>query len=118
MSVGDQFADAALRWVGTPYRHQASCRGAGTDCLGLLRGVWRELYGAEPEAAPAYSADWSEPQGQEALWAAAERHLIAKGLGEAARGGCSAISHAEPKCRQTSRYSGADRRGCGVCPRL
>ena len=86
MSVGDQVADAALRWVGTPYRHQASCRGAGTDCLGLLRGVWRELYGAEPEAAPAYSADWSEPQGQEALWAAAERHLIAKGLGEAARG--------------------------------
>ena len=49
------------RWIGTPYRHQASCRGAGTDCLGLLRGVWREVLGPEPEAVPAYTPDWSEP---------------------------------------------------------
>ncbi|MEX0320099.1 MAG: NlpC/P60 family protein [Ruegeria sp.] len=66
---------AARGWLGTPYRHQASVRGAGTDCLGLLRGVWRELYGAEPEAVPAYSMDWSEPQGEERMWAAARRHL-------------------------------------------
>ena len=42
-------------WIGTPYRHQASCRGAGTDCLGLLRGIWRELIGPEPEAVPRYT---------------------------------------------------------------
>lgn len=29
----------ARAWIGTPYEHQASCRGAGTDCLGLLRGL-------------------------------------------------------------------------------
>ncbi|NCO16648.1 MAG: peptidase, partial [Alphaproteobacteria bacterium] len=40
----------ARRWIGTPYVHQSSARGAGTDCLGLLRGVWRALYGVEPEA--------------------------------------------------------------------
>lgn len=67
---------SARAWIGTPYRHQASVRGAGTDCLGLIRGVWRELYGGEPEAVPAYSLDWSEPQGEENLWAAAARHLI------------------------------------------
>ncbi|SFI66227.1 NlpC/P60 family protein [Celeribacter neptunius] len=68
----------ARDWLGTPYRHQASCKGAGADCLGLLRGVWRELYGAEPEAVPAYTADWSEPQHDERLLAAAMRHLIRK----------------------------------------
>lgn len=65
----------ARAWVGTPYRHQASAKGAGTDCLGLLRGVWRDLYGQEPEDIPPYTADWSEPEGQERLWQAALRHL-------------------------------------------
>lgn len=65
----------ARRWIGTPYRHQASANGAGTDCLGLLRGVWRDLYGREPEEVPPYTADWSEPGGEERLWQAALRHL-------------------------------------------
>lgn len=67
---------AARRWIGTPYRHQASALGAGADCLGLLRGVWRELYGAEPEPVPAYTADWAEPGGREVLWQAAARWLL------------------------------------------
>lgn len=74
MSRADIVA-AARGWIGTPYVHQCAVRGAGSDCLGLVRGVWREVYGAEPEAVPAYSMDWSEPQGQERLWAAALRHL-------------------------------------------
>jgi NlpC/P60 family putative phage cell wall peptidase len=61
-------------------------KGAGTDCLGLLRGVWREVLGEEPEAVPAYSMDWSEPQGEERLWAAARRHLRAKTEGGEAPG--------------------------------
>ncbi|MBM1688545.1 NlpC/P60 family protein [Sulfitobacter geojensis] len=76
--TGAQVVTAARGWIGTPYVHQSSTRGAGCDCLGLLRGVWRELRGAEPEGIPAYSMDWSEPQGDERLWAAAARHLIAK----------------------------------------
>ena len=47
-------------WLGTPYRHQASTLGAGCDCLGLVRGVWRGLYGEEPEAPPPYRPDWAE----------------------------------------------------------
>ena len=70
--------EAARGWIGTPYVHQASVRGAGTDCLGLIRGVWREVYGAEPEAVPVYSRDWSEAGTEEALWAAALRHLVPK----------------------------------------
>jgi NlpC/P60 family putative phage cell wall peptidase len=76
MSAAGTCAVAIARdWIGTPYRHQASVKGAGTDCLGLLRGIWRELYGGEPEMVPAYTMDWSEPNRDERLWAAAERHL-------------------------------------------
>lgn len=81
-----QIAAAARGWLGTPYLHQGSLRGAGTDCLGLLRGIWREVLGAEPQDIPAYSADWSEPSGHEALWAAAARWLIAKDMADQAAG--------------------------------
>lgn len=65
----------AERWLGTPYRHQASLCGIGCDCLGLVRGVWREVLGSEPEAVPAYTPDWSEAGGRETLAEAAARHL-------------------------------------------
>jgi len=80
LSFETQIVETAREWIGTPYRHQASCRGAGTDCLGLLRGVWREVLGTEPETAPPYSMDWSEPARIEALWQAAQRHLLPKPL--------------------------------------
>lgn len=67
----------ARLWLGTPYRHQASCIGAGTDCLGLIRGIWRALYGREPEGIAPYTHDWSEASGEERLWKAAHRHLAA-----------------------------------------
>ncbi|MEL6702233.1 MAG: peptidase P60 [Pseudomonadota bacterium] len=66
---------AARGWINTPYRHQASLKGVGCDCLGLLRGVWRELAGDEPEIAPPYSSDWAETGRRETLLDAAQRHL-------------------------------------------
>lgn len=75
---GGRIVACARDWIGTPYLHQASVKGAGCDCLGLLRGIWREVIGPEPEQVPAYSRDWSEPQGDEALLRAALRHLRAK----------------------------------------
>jgi NlpC/P60 family putative phage cell wall peptidase len=71
----DDIVAIARSWIGTPYVHQASVKGAGSDCLGLLRGVWRELHGAEPEAAPPYSPDWAEATGEETLYKALARHL-------------------------------------------
>lgn len=76
----------ARRWIGTPYLHQASLRGAGTDCLGLLRGVWRALYGAEPQPVPPYTMDWSEPAGREEMLGAAQRWLVQKPTANAAPG--------------------------------
>ena len=66
---------AARGWIGTPYVHQASVKGGGTDCLGLVRGVWREFFGSEPEAMPAYTPDWGETGDNELLLGGAERFL-------------------------------------------
>jgi NlpC/P60 family putative phage cell wall peptidase len=65
----------ARSWIGTPYVHQASVKGAGCDCLGLLRGVWRELRGEDAETPPPYSPDWAEALGKETLRDALARHL-------------------------------------------
>lgn len=77
MSADDVVAAARL-FRGTPYRHQASLAGAGCDCLGLLRGVWRALYGAEPMSVPAYRADMRDPTNAGALRRAAEALLVAE----------------------------------------
>jgi NlpC/P60 family putative phage cell wall peptidase len=65
----------ARGWIGTPYRHQASLKGVGCDCLGLLRGVWRGVFGIEPELPPPYTPDWAEA-GADTLLRAARRHLV------------------------------------------
>lgn len=75
----------ARSWIGTPYRHQASLKGIGCDCLGLLRGVWRAVIGPEPEFPPPYSPDWAEA-GADTLLAAARRHLVQVSEAEIAPG--------------------------------
>lgn len=65
----------ARRWIGTPYVHQQSVKGAGTDCLGVVRGVWRAFYGEEPEAPPPYSRDWAERHGRETMMDTFDRYL-------------------------------------------
>jgi NlpC/P60 family putative phage cell wall peptidase len=74
MTRSDQIVAEARSWIGTPYRHQASLKGIGCDCLGLLRGVWRAVMGSEPELPPPYSPDWAEA-GSDALLEAARRYL-------------------------------------------
>ena len=74
--MSDAVVTAALSFLGTPYRHQASLPGVGCDCLGLLRGVWRALHGTEPMAMPPYRADLRDPLNAGALRRAAERLLV------------------------------------------
>lgn len=73
MTDPERIVAAARGWVGTPFRHGASLRGVGCDCLGLVRGVWRETVGPEPEAVPAYPPDWASLSG-ERLAGALARH--------------------------------------------
>lgn len=83
---GLRLADAARAWIGTPYRHQASAKGAGCDCLGLVRGIWREALGREPIDVPPYTADWSEPTREETLWINARALMVEKPVAAHATG--------------------------------
>lgn len=65
----------ARDWIGTPYLHRASCKGHGADCLGLVRGVWREVLGAEPQHLPPYTPDWAQASRSEQMLEAAGRHM-------------------------------------------
>jgi len=66
----------ALEWIGTPYRHQGAKKGVGCDCLGLVLGVWRNVYGAAPGRPGPYAPDWAEARGEDEFLAAARRHCL------------------------------------------
>ena len=67
---------AARDWLGTPYHDQASMKGVGCDCLGLVRGVWRDVVGDEPLPLPRYSRDWGETGTREPLAEAARSVML------------------------------------------
>ena len=67
---------AARGWLGTPYHDQASVKGVGCDCLGLARGIWREVVGSETLTVPPYSRDWGEIGSREVLAENAGRVMI------------------------------------------
>lgn len=72
----DRIIGAARGWLGTPYHDQASLKGVGCDCLGLVRGVWREVVGEEPFPISPYSRDWGETGNSEVLAEGARRMMI------------------------------------------
>lgn len=85
-SIAASVVAEALEWVGTPYRHQGSRKGVACDCLGLVLGVWREVYGHELEQPGPYAADWAEATQQERLLDGLRRHLLEKPVVEMAAG--------------------------------
>jgi NlpC/P60 family putative phage cell wall peptidase len=78
MITREEIVAEGRRWIGTPYHHQASTIGIGSDCLGLIRGIWRNLLGQEPEIVPAYTMDWGEINGSESLLKGARRWMNSK----------------------------------------
>lgn len=73
----NRITSCAEAWIGTPFVHRASLRGAGADCLGLVRGLWRELYGAEPWPLPPYAPAGGQT-GEEHLQNILPQHLAQK----------------------------------------
>lgn len=84
--IGSRIVAEALTWLGTPYRHQGSRKGVGCDCLGLVLGVWRAVYGVEPERPGPYAPDWAEAGERDLLLEAANRHCAQKPAMELAAG--------------------------------
>lgn len=77
--------EVARLWVGTPYVLGAALRGAGCDCVGLVRGVWSEYTGRPLPAAPPWRADWANDRARP-LVAAARQYLVPKDPQEAGPG--------------------------------
>lgn len=68
-----QVIETVRSWCGTPYRHRCIKKGrlGGVDCLGLVIGVYSELYHVPLKkmalAIPEYSPWWAEETGQELM---------------------------------------------------
>jgi NlpC/P60 family putative phage cell wall peptidase len=88
----------AQAWIGTPYRHQGSLRQVGCDCIGLVRGIWRELYGVDPGPVSPYAPDWAERGGDDRLMAAALRLCHPLGGVAQARPGDLLLFRWRPDC--------------------
>ena len=79
MAPADEIIAEARKWIGTPYQHQASCRGVGADCLGLVRGVYQAVCGQVLQTPPPYRAYAQAAEG-ETLWQAAQTYLLPESL--------------------------------------
>jgi NlpC/P60 family putative phage cell wall peptidase len=75
---------AARAWVGTPFVLGAAVRGAGCDCLGLIRGIRGELGAPVPARLPPYPPDWALRGGGETLARRLAEWLPEAGPAEAA----------------------------------
>lgn len=76
--IADEVVAIARSWIDTPYHHQASVKAIGCDCLGLVRGVWREIYGIEAETPPPYDRSWGDYTQAELMLEAARRWLVTR----------------------------------------
>ena len=104
---------ATRLWIGTPYHDQASVLGVGCDCLGLLRGVWRDVVGPEPMPVPPYSRDWGEAGPIEVLAEAARAAMVELNISEACTGDVILFRmRAGAIAKHVGILSGKDRSGC------
>ena len=86
VSIAETVVAETLTWLGTPYRHQGRCKGVGCDCIGLVLGVWRAVYGSAPELPGPYAPDWAEAGGEESLLAGIRRNFPEKDFREMTAG--------------------------------
>ena len=57
MFTRDDIIAEARTWLGTPWHHQASVKGAGCDCIGFIRGV-AEPFLAKVDIPLDYTPTW------------------------------------------------------------
>lgn len=87
MTVNEAAYLEAKRWIGTPFRHQGRCFGAGADCLGLVLGVARNL-GQPTIATPTdYPPDWHMLTADERLWRGLQTQFRERSVFETAERG-------------------------------
>lgn len=66
----------ARSWEGSTWQHQASLKNVACDCVGLIRGVYKELTGIVPDIPFNYSATWPLYKSEEKLYNECTKVLI------------------------------------------
>ena len=58
----DEVVRMGMEWIGTPYMHRAAVKGKGVDCLGLIRGILKEIHGEDivKPLMPNYQQSWHQ----------------------------------------------------------
>lgn len=74
LTRADVLAEAE-RWIGTPYCHQASRRGVGADCLGLIIGIWNAVGDEALRLDRRDQRSWAEHADGEPLLDGLRQHL-------------------------------------------
>lgn len=74
MTTRAEVVACARTWLRTPYKHQASVKGVGADCSGLLRGIGAEL-GLAVRSRVDYARSPSRAEAEEFL-AAVRENLV------------------------------------------
>lgn len=73
LDAGTMIAASARTWVGTPFRWEASLKGVGADCRGVLSGAARECGRPEAEELEARIAGYSRRINEAQLIAGLDR---------------------------------------------
>lgn len=73
LQAGDQIAAAARAWIGTPFHWEASLKGVGADCRGLIAGAARDCGRPEADAIEAQVVGYSRFIDETALLAGLDR---------------------------------------------
>lgn len=71
----EQAIAIARTWIGTPYQHQACLKGHGVDCVGLIKGIYEELYEVKTREVVNYTPDWGDSNGNESLLKIARKYM-------------------------------------------
>ena len=68
MFTAEDVVTEARDWIGTPYIHQQRTKGAATDCIGLIYGLYQHFVGNIPKKKIVhYSPWWAEEGNKEAF---------------------------------------------------
>lgn len=86
-----QILAEAVRWIGTPYCHQASKCGIGADCLGLILGVWNALADEPVTLARRDQRSWAQHTDGEPLLDGLRAHITEIAPSQAAPGDVLAL---------------------------
>ncbi|MBV6658321.1 MAG: peptidase P60 [Devosiaceae bacterium] len=90
-ALRERVAAEAVRWIGTPYCHQARRRGVGCDCLGLIAGVWEAVFELPVTLQRTERRDWAAHTDGEPLLEGLGAHLIGLQVAEASAGDVLAL---------------------------